>query len=134
MQQCLALFLTLLILLQSFSREVLVVDYALHRARVTELFCVNKDKPQLQCNGKCHLRKQLRKAAEADKKVPPSLVGKVKYEALPPAQRLLPGAAASPAARPQFGAARTVLYQYNGRGSVFRPPHPGPALVPARAA
>lgn len=28
-------------------------------SEITELFCVNKEKPQLQCNGKCHLATQL---------------------------------------------------------------------------
>ena len=27
--------------------------------RIEELFCVNKDKPKLQCHGKCHLAKQI---------------------------------------------------------------------------
>ncbi len=26
---------------------------------IIETYCVNKEKPQLQCNGKCHLTKQL---------------------------------------------------------------------------
>ena len=26
---------------------------------IIETFCVNKEKPQLQCNGKCHLAKQI---------------------------------------------------------------------------
>jgi hypothetical protein len=133
-RQCLALFLTLLILLQSFSREVVVMDYALHRARITELFCINKDKPQLHCNGKCHLRKQLAKAAAADKKAPQGADGKVKYDALPPALRLLPGRVTLPAARPQFRAEAAALYRYNGRGGIFRPPHQPPAAGPAPAA
>lgn len=122
MQKCLALLLTLLILLQSFSREVVVLDYALHRSQVTELFCVNKDQPQLHCNGKCHLRKQLAKAASADKKAPHSTSGKVKYDALPPQQQRFTDGRSLAAVRPQFRTEAPPLYQYNGRGNVFRPP------------
>lgn len=30
-----------------------------NQVEIAELFCVNKDKPQLQCNGQCHLKKEL---------------------------------------------------------------------------
>ena len=33
--------------------------YQLNIDYIIETYCVNKDKPQLQCNGKCHLAKQL---------------------------------------------------------------------------
>lgn len=70
-------------LLQTLGQEVLVVDYQLHKARITELYCVNKARPQLHCNGKCHLAKQLRKVDAAEKKAPSGSPVKVKYEVLP---------------------------------------------------
>ena len=72
-------------LLQTLGQEVLVVDYQLNKARITELYCVNKARPQLHCNGKCHLAKQLRKADDAEKKAPAGAPAKVKYEVLPTA-------------------------------------------------
>jgi len=33
--------------------------YELNKDFITEWFCVNKDKPELHCQGKCHLKKQL---------------------------------------------------------------------------
>lgn len=36
--------------------------YELNKKAITEQFCINKNKPQLHCNGKCHLKKQLQKA------------------------------------------------------------------------
>ena len=30
-----------------------------NQAEITELFCINKKKPELECNGKCHLKKTL---------------------------------------------------------------------------
>lgn len=30
-----------------------------NQLELTELFCENKDKPQMQCNGQCHLKKEL---------------------------------------------------------------------------
>lgn len=81
----LALFLAVLVLLQTLGQEVLVVDYQLHKARITELYCVNKARPQLHCNGKCHLINKLRKADATEKKAPAGALAKVKYEVLPTA-------------------------------------------------
>ena len=56
--------------------------YQLNIDYIIETYCVNKDKPQLQCNGKCHLSKQLQitnnDALDAD------LVFNVVYEAFYP--------------------------------------------------
>ncbi len=38
----------------------LVVNYKVNKEKITALFCVNKAKPQLKCNGLCHLAKQLK--------------------------------------------------------------------------
>jgi hypothetical protein len=79
----LAFFLAALMLLQTLGQEVLVVDYQLNKARITALYCINKARPQLHCNGKCHLAKQLRKADDTEKKAPNGAPAKVKYEVLP---------------------------------------------------
>lgn len=36
-----------------------VLYYELNIDYIVETYCVNKDKPKLQCNGKCYLSKQL---------------------------------------------------------------------------
>ncbi|WP_010135382.1 hypothetical protein [Ochrovirga pacifica] len=36
-----------------------VAYYETHVKEIIEKYCVNTDKPQLQCNGQCHLAKQL---------------------------------------------------------------------------
>lgn len=90
MVRIVALLLCLLVLLQSFCRELLVLHYQARKAEITQLFCVNKDKPRLQCNGKCHLRKQLKKATESEKNPTDAGMAKVKYEVLPPAPSFEP--------------------------------------------
>jgi hypothetical protein len=47
-----------------------VVEYVFDYEYISEVLCVNKDKPELHCNGKCYLMKSLAKAAkeEADQK------------------------------------------------------------------
>ena len=45
-----------------------VMEYVVNYDYIANVLCENKDKPQLQCNGKCYLAKQLKKAQrEQDK-------------------------------------------------------------------
>jgi hypothetical protein len=37
---------------------------------IVETYCVNKAQPKLQCNGQCHLAKQLNKVTNSDSKTP----------------------------------------------------------------
>lgn len=46
-----------------------VVDYAVNYEYISQVLCINKAKPKLQCNGKCHLMKELAKAAETEKPI-----------------------------------------------------------------
>ncbi|NIJ45559.1 hypothetical protein FHR24_002027 [Wenyingzhuangia heitensis] len=41
-----------------------VLYYETHLSEIIEKYCVNKDKPELQCNGQCHLAKQLNPVVE----------------------------------------------------------------------
>ena len=40
------------------------VEYVLNQDYIAEFLCINKDKPKLQCNGKCHLVKEIEKQQE----------------------------------------------------------------------
>jgi len=45
------------------------VNFVVHQKEITELECINKDRPEMNCNGKCYLAKQLQKAdLELDQK------------------------------------------------------------------
>ena len=88
-----------LVLLQTFSREVLVVDFTLNRAAITARYCVNKARPQLHCDGKCYFAKQLKKQQERESKSAGPL--KERLEMLPTAFRsLVPSVPARWAAAP----------------------------------
>ena len=39
-----------------------MVDYVVHYKHISEDLCENKDKPEMHCNGKCYLKKEIRKA------------------------------------------------------------------------
>jgi hypothetical protein len=80
-EQLTVYILLTLVLLQTFSREVLVVDYALNRTSITARFCINKARPELHCDGKCYFSKQLKKQQEREDKLPNPL--KERLEMLP---------------------------------------------------
>lgn len=44
------------------------LEYAILQDYIENVLCVNKDKPELNCHGKCHLNKQLKKANDAETK------------------------------------------------------------------
>jgi len=46
-----------------------VLDYIINYDYIVKELCENKAKPELHCNGKCHLAKELAKAAEDEKPV-----------------------------------------------------------------
>lgn len=46
-----------------------VLEYVLNYEYIATELCENKEEPELQCNGKCHLMKELAKASEDEKPI-----------------------------------------------------------------
>ncbi|RZL02387.1 MAG: hypothetical protein EOO62_22470 [Hymenobacter sp.] len=121
MKSCFAYLLAALVLLQTFSRELLVVDFALNRATITARFCVNKARPQLHCDGKCYFAKKLKQQEERENKAPSPL--KERLEMLPAAFSSVPVPAAQPVVRAAVRYAPWVPGHYAAPlGAVFHPP------------
>lgn len=45
-----------------------LLEYRVNYTYIATVLCENKGKPQLACNGQCHLKKELAKQADADGK------------------------------------------------------------------
>lgn len=43
---------------------VIIIDFNINQDYIAEVLCINKDKPEMKCNGKCHLTKELKKTEE----------------------------------------------------------------------
>jgi hypothetical protein len=54
-----SIFIALLFVYTINFKSFVTVSYFVNQTEIIELFCANKDKPVLQCNGKCHLATQL---------------------------------------------------------------------------
>ncbi|KAA9325689.1 hypothetical protein [Adhaeribacter soli] len=72
--------LSLLILVQPLSKMLLVLHYQVNRGYIAAVLCENKAKPQLHCEGKCQLKKELKAAATHEAKLPQLL--KAQHEIL----------------------------------------------------
>ena len=73
MRLCVVFIVILAVLLQTFRQTEVIFGYHLNKSYITENFCVNKAKPEMQCNGKCHLKKELKESEESTSKNPVSL-------------------------------------------------------------
>lgn len=60
----------LIVVLSIFLKPILpVIDYIVNYEYISKVLCENKDKPELNCCGKCHLKKELAKASEGEKPI-----------------------------------------------------------------
>ena len=66
---------------QSFVSLVYDLDFWLNKDYITANFCVNKNKPQMHCNGKCFLDKEKQDAAKQNEQ--PNTNKKDKFEIQP---------------------------------------------------
>ena len=51
--------LIFLVLIQTFSKWVVVAEYKLNKDYIAQNLCINKARPRLHCNGKCQMMKKL---------------------------------------------------------------------------
>ena len=110
-----------LVLLQTFSRELLLVDFTLHQTAITARYCVNKARPQLHCDGKCYFAKQLKKQQEREDKLPNTL--KERLEMLPAAFfQVPPRPATYPGVATRYPHALAPHVPGLGLRAIFHPP------------
>jgi hypothetical protein len=64
--------LVFLVAFQVFLKIAVVGYFNVNRDFITANFCENRNKPEMHCNGKCYLKKQLQKANESEGQRAPS--------------------------------------------------------------
>lgn len=118
----LAFFLFFSMTAQMFRGDFIILDYYTHQQSFSAA-CINKDKPEMHCNGKCQMYKKLQQEHQQEQSHP-ELAGSVKVvlfcavDALhfswPPVGKRLPEK------MPQF----EDVVIYREPLSVFHPPSP----------
>ncbi len=48
----------------------MTLNFYANQSEIADLFCINKEKPQLQCDGKCHLATQISKVETDEESTP----------------------------------------------------------------
>ena len=71
MQKINALILTAIFIFILVKPVIPYLEYMVRKDWIIEKFCINKERPDMQCNGKCHLEKQLSKEADEPDQQPP---------------------------------------------------------------
>jgi hypothetical protein len=64
MKRCFPWFFLILYVVVQLRPVFPVADYLINQKQIAQTFCENKNKPAMHCNGKCHLMKEMKKAAE----------------------------------------------------------------------
>ncbi len=66
MKQIVSYILILIYALIIISPALPMVDYVVNYKHISQDLCENKDKPWMHCNGKCHLKKEIKKVMGND--------------------------------------------------------------------
>ena len=69
MKRTVSFILSLLILLIAFQQTLLIVHYHLNRDFIEKAYCINKDKKEMDCHGKCHLKKNIEDTSHTSDKL-----------------------------------------------------------------
>ena len=48
-----------------------LIEYGVNYELITEVLCINKDKPEMNCQGSCHLTKQLQAVSSSEQQGDP---------------------------------------------------------------
>lgn len=58
------------LVLNSMVYSVIKVNFTINRKYIIENFCINKDKPELACDGKCFLMQKMNEEKERQESLP----------------------------------------------------------------
>ena len=70
MKNIIAIFLSLLVAATAFKDLVVIASFKANQQYIATNLCVNQNKPELSCHGKCFLNAQLDKEEKRDKSIP----------------------------------------------------------------
>ena len=64
-----------------FSHRIgIVAWFQINQTQIIELFCINKEKPELACDGKCYLKQKLIESEKHTNEQSSNILTSLKYE------------------------------------------------------
>ncbi|WP_142683717.1 MULTISPECIES: hypothetical protein [Chitinophaga] len=97
---------------------MIFVQFKMNQSYIAGVLCENKNKPEMHCNGRCHLKKELDRDAQQDKN---TNSGKDKYEVMF-VETLQSFHTTPPVDQPVFNAYYKAPRLHSLALSVFHPP------------
>jgi hypothetical protein len=70
LRRALSILLVYAILFQGGTKLGIYAYFQLNKEYISNVLCINKDKPALQCNGKCYFSKKLKSQEEKESNAP----------------------------------------------------------------
>ena len=64
LQKLLSILLLFSLTFQCFSKLGILISYELNKDYIARVLCINKDKPEMHCNGQCYLHKKMQQDTE----------------------------------------------------------------------
>ena len=68
LKNLISVLLAFLILLQSFSKVWIIFSFKINQDYIARVLCINRDKPEMHCNGNCILMQRIKADEEQEKK------------------------------------------------------------------
>ena len=113
--------LMVLIVFNSTRVSLTYAYYKLDPIGFVENLCENKDKPQLQCNGKCQLMK-VAESQNSDQNTPESIIDFKELILYPSPNTSFQLTQYTPIKRQYFSSHYLNLYTFNNTSDCFHPP------------
>ena len=76
MKKLFSILLLSAFLMPQFVKIGVFVSFKANQDFIAKVLCINKDKPEMKCNGKCHLAKELNKTESKDENLPITISNK----------------------------------------------------------
>ena len=115
------LLFLLLIIFNSTKASLTYAYYELDPIGFIENLCENKDKPELQCNGKCQLMK-VAESQNSDQNTPESIIDFKELILYPSPNTSFQLTQYKPIRRQYFSSHYLNLYTFNNTNDCFHPP------------
>jgi len=122
-----SLLFVIIILVQYFTKTWIILSFKMNQDYIAKVLCINKNKPQLHCDGKCILMLKIRANEENQQKKMPQVL-KIQNEISYCLQILNPHQVINLVAEMNQNLidGHQNLYKTSFEKSIFRPPQSGP--------
>lgn len=77
MRRFLSLILLFAFLLPQLAKVGIFISFKVNQEYIAKVLCINKDKPKMGCNGKCHLAKELNETENKGDNSPITVTDKI---------------------------------------------------------